>query len=197
MRIGIVGDVDSNDRFGVNANYVEFAAIAGSPTILSPDFDPASVDGIILPGGPDVLSSRYGIPGFWTGNPSQFLEYFDRKYLPDLLGKMPIFGICRGLQTINVTLGGTLHQHLWFHPQSVSDTDQAHSVVLKEGQKMKVNSFHHQAINKLGSGIAVEATSVGDKYVEAISGKLFFAVQWHPERLMDSYSEKKIISLFG
>lgn len=195
MKIGIPG-YEMEGFFGANSQYMDFASIVGTPVILSPDADLMGIDGILLPGGSDVIPSRYGVPGFFTGRASPHLEYFDTHILPDIIGKLPIFGICRGLQAINVCLGGTLVQHLFFHPHSSTDADLVHEVDTPEESSFKkfgVNSFHHQCIGHSGEGIQVELVDVQDKFfdtrvIEAISGKLFHAVQWHPERIRDSYS---------
>lgn len=114
----------------------------------------------------------------------------------------PVFGICRGLQEINVLFGGTLSdqpcggRHL--RDQSGRDYarqfDHRHEVDLIAGgrladatgiRRLAVNSVHEQAVNRLGAGLTVEAVSVGDAVVEAVAarpcGGEVLAVQWHPE----------------
>lgn len=193
MIIGIPG-YEIDGMFGVNSNYLSFIETIGTPEIISPRDDlPKHIQGVVLPGGSDVLPSRYGKPGFFTGRASPHLEYFDAKILPVIIGRVPIFGICRGLQTINVLLGGTLDQHLRFHPYSSYEDELVHGVKAPGGSDnkpaMNVNSSHHQAIGYLGKGVDVELYSTDFYHVkEAISGKHFFAVQWHPERILDDYS---------
>lgn len=204
MNIGIVGQ-ESEGIWGVKANYMAWASQFGKPVVLFPtDWDNFqkvySLDALILPGGADIASHRYAwFPHPWAGDSNPFLESFDHHILPNLIGKMPIFGICRGLQTLNVVLGGTLYQHLWTHPYSAYEQDIVHEITARgEKKKIPVNSFHHQAVNKLGKGVVIEATSK-DGVIEAISHTdlPIFAVQWHPERLGDEYSRKhmeKILS---
>lgn len=192
-RIGILG-YDTDDMYGVKINYLEWIRFFGYPTILNQfDFadDDLSVldrlDAIVLPGGPDISPQRYdAIPEFKTGRSSAIMEFFDLSVLPRI--KIPIFGICRGLQTINVMRGGTLYQDI-DHPVSGFESQAVHDVFIPEEKKplMRVNSFHHQAIDVVGEGLRVELIS-GDGYIEAISGDNLFAVQWHPERLLDEYS---------
>lgn len=201
MKIGVPGYMDG-DHFGVNAQYMDFASNIGTPIVLSPGEMPsADIDGLLLPGGADVSNLRNGsLPSFNTGKPNPLLDYFDTAVLPLVYGKLPIFGICRGLQTVNVLLGGTLVQHLVYHPYSSNDFDAVHTIVAKGVAKpLKVNSFHHQAIGKLADGLAIEAQSMPEteSVIEAVSGNKFFAVQWHPERLLDSYSLSKLKSLFS
>lgn len=116
---------------------------------------------------------------------------------------VPVIGICRGLQEINVALGGTLidlrdteaGMHLHHAPDDASLEDMfahAHTIDVAPGSlladitgaaSLQVNSIHYQTIDKLGSGLRVEATAE-DGCIEAISsrdGRSIFAVQWHPE----------------
>lgn len=188
--------------FGVSSSYMDYASQFGTPVILSPDSDwekTYRVDGILLTGGADVSPARYGVPGFFTGRSNPHLEYFDIAVLPIMAFKweIPVFGICRGLQSLNVLFGGTLRQHLFFHPYSSHDTDLCHSVSYRGGKKFDVNSFHHQAIDKLGSGLDSAAVS-DDGLIEAITHQTLkiFAVQWHPERMHDTFSEVAARNLF-
>lgn len=201
MKIGIPG-WESDGVFGVSTSYMSFVTLVGTPIILSPGETSEEVrkkvDGILLPGGGDINSNRYGkFPGFHTGKPNPFLENFDTLVLPKLVEELPVFGICRGLQTLNILFGGTLNQHLFIHPYSTYDLDLVHEVTTKENAKFKTNSFHHQAISSLGPQLTMEASY--SSVVEAISHKTLpiFAVQWHPERCWDEYSMSAFCSLFS
>lgn len=124
--------------------------------------------------------------------------------------KKPILGICRGCQLINIFFGGTLHQDLskvlgntdvHFNPKGEKELDKYyHGVKLVKGsnisrliktQIFEVNSFHHQAIDKLGEGLIVSARS-SDGIIEAIeserSNQFVLGIQWHPEQLHDDES---------
>lgn len=204
MYIGVVAK-NQADWFGIDTNYLEWASLLGTPILIPPtsleefkDIFLPKLNGIILPGGSDVDAKRYGkIPGFFTGKTDQFLEAFDNNILPEIIGKIPIFGICRGLQTINVAFGGNLHQNIWFHPYSDYENHEVHTVSSLDGKlRFKVNSFHHQAIADLGEGLSIELMS-NDRQIEAIScmDKKIFAVQWHPERLKDDYSVDAFYSI--
>lgn len=197
MKIGIPGQQFGESTFGVNMAYMEFAALVGSPHVFSSFNDVKYMDGFLLPGGADVLPSRYrGFP-IGCGKADPYMEWFDAEILPQILGEVPIFGICRGLQTINVLMGGTL-KNLWGHPYSqTEDEGDTHKVVTGGGLPFSVNSFHHQAIKNLAAGLVVEAQSKDDSLIEALSGKLIEAVQWHPERLGDTYSRIRLEKLFG
>lgn len=213
IKIGIPAQDQPDDKFGVNRNYLEFISEFGHPIIILPCkkeefFDNYKIDVLLLPGGADVNTQRYtNIPMFGTYNPNIYLEHFDKEILPILIGNIPIFGICRGLQTLNVTFGGTLKNLIW-HPVSNYETDKIHDVFLykngirpvwdnKKVNKFGVNSFHHQAIDKLANNFEIEAESEYGGVIEAISdyNKRIFAVQWHPERLLDSYSQKMFYSI--
>ena len=165
----------------------------------------AELDGLVLQGGTDISPQMYGeepLRPEWAGDPER-----DR-YEIDLLNrfldaKKPVLGICRGQQLINVALGGTLYQDTAtqkagaeVHQDIAVYDDKYHHVEILPGtrlaalypgvQRAKVNSLHHQAVNRLGNGLAIEAHSAEDGVIEAIrhDGPQYVAgVQWHPEFL--------------
>ena len=163
------------------------------------------VDGILLPGGDDVLPSLYGADPHPTfdaaeaGRDAYELELATRAGDADL----PLFAICRGIQVLNVARGGTLVQDIPSElpdaiPHEVRDTPFtiAHDVWVSEGTLLHtllreridgdacpVNSRHHQAVQKVGSGLVVSATAP-DGVIEAVedpSKRFCVGVQWHPE----------------
>lgn len=209
MRIGIVAQ-ENGETFGIHADYLHLAESYGTPVIISPiDFrefwSTYGIDGLILPGGSDVNPLRYGfLPSYKAYRPNSFLEYFDTSILPLIIErKLPIFGICRGLQTLNVHFGGTLRQHLRFHPYSKFDDDLVHEILVENFRnkrwKFGVNSFHHQAIDVLGRKLTAVGISKLDKLVEIISHDSLpiVAVQWHPERMFDTFSLEAMKRLFS
>lgn len=205
MRIGIVPQ-EHGEIFGVHVDYLNLIEEFGTPVILPmlewEDFlDTVEIDGLVLPGGSDVNPRRYGdLFSFMSYRPNSYLEFFDTVILPGLISKdFPIFGICRGLQTLNVHFGGTLHQHLWRHPHSKKKTDLVHKVTAQKNVQFDVNSFHHQCIRKLAKGFSVEAVSSSDGIIEAISHNIYpiKAVQWHPERIYDNFSLDIMKELFS
>jgi len=163
-------------------------------------------DGIIFQGGSDVTESLY------TQNSVKekdvlFRDYFELALVTIALErKVPIFGVCRGLQLINIALGGTLHSHLhedaWHKHIHLNEGEVVeenlqnirgvhHPVHLEKGgvlhtlfghTEIEVNSIHHQGIDKLADTLQVEARSP-DHLIEAVSNKEkgILAVQWHPE----------------
>lgn len=206
--IGIVSWKTGENSFGVTIPYLEFIDFFGDPVLISPTMSvPENLDAIILPGGPDIDPSRYNqIPDYRTGRPCPFREYFD-KYLLEIAikNKIPIFGICRGFQSINVHLGGKLTQTMYHETNSITDrSKKVHElilfpnkfpqgltkVVLAKKEVYKVNSIHHQGIktDQLAEGLNSIAKYKG--YIEAfVHNTLPIAgVQYHPEELFDDLS---------
>ncbi|MFA7281705.1 MAG: type 1 glutamine amidotransferase [Sterolibacterium sp.] len=159
------------------------------------------LDGLILQGGTDVSPHAYGeepLRPEWAGDPVR--DAYELELLHEFTeaGK-PVLGICRGMQLINVALGGSLYQDLPSQrPGPVAHETEAydrngHDVTITEGGQFsrwfesttggRVISIHHQAINRLGRDVQIEATAE-DGIIEAISlkGRNFLCgVQWHPE----------------
>lgn len=169
----------------------------------------ADLDGLLLSGGNDIDPRYYGEPVL----PEAGLEIDARRDAAELLvtraalaAGLPIFGICRGIQTLNVAAGGSLHQDLALanldtvtHQQKGSgkaDWEPAHSIAVEAGSRVAailggvradVNSFHHQAVKTAAPGFAVTARAP-DGVIEAIehpSRPFVVGVQWHPERMVD------------
>ncbi len=160
------------------------------------------LDGLILQGGADVSPRAYGeepLRPEWSGDPVR--DSYELELVHEFMeaGK-PILGICRGMQLLNVALGGSLYQDIALQrPGAVGHEsgqyDQhAHAVTFAVGSRLldwfggtpggSVVSIHHQAVNRLGRDVAVEATSTEDGIIEAIrwNGRSFvYGVQWHPE----------------
>ena len=154
-----------------------------------------AIDGLLLQGGADISPLSYGEEPRkpeWSGDPMR--DRFEIELVRACIaaGK-PVLGICRGAQIINVALGGSLHQDIPAHRSEGYDTH-AHEVRLEPASGLArlygelgprhVVSIHHQAINRLGRDLVVEARSVDDGIVEAIRMKgtsYVCAVQWHPE----------------
>ena len=172
-------------------NYRKVISAAGGLLRFSMDIgEAAGCDGLLLPGGGDMEPWRYG----QTNSASRGLEPERDAAELDLLehftaeGK-PVLGICRGLQTINVFFGGTLVQDLPGH--NALTRDRLHAVDTAVGtfgrlwgERTIVNSAHHQAVDRLGTGLQ-SVQWAPDGTVEALlHSKLpVWAVQWHPERL--------------
>lgn len=155
----------------------------------------ALADGLFLTGGGDILPEYYGEKALPTcGEPEE-----GRDELEFTLGraflevKKPILGICRGLQVLNVLLGGTLWQDIpsqlgMEHPDdSVHGVKTAERSVFQElfGERFQVNSYHHQGVKDLAPGLLSGAWDETGKIMEAFSHKELpiWATQWHPERM--------------
>ena len=184
----------------------------GVPVVLPATNDPALIerivaacDGFLIPGGQDIDPGRYGA----ARKPHTHRSATARDAMEQVLvravvaaGK-PLLGICRGMQSINVALGGTLHQDIHAHlsPDALPHVQgrpfdlPAHMVDVVEGTRLfdivgaprlGVNTIHHQSVAELGEGLIVNAVSSDDGIVEGIelSGDTFVVgVQWHPEHM--------------
>lgn len=206
----IPGKPSEIETFGVRKNYIDFFQQFGAVVVTAPDVHSTEIlDAlkdqiklIVLPGGADVSPMNYGImPSVFTGKSDPFLEYADQTLLPWAeANRVPVFGICRGLQAINTYFGGTLLQDNPAHPMAEHDV-LTHSVTLsdpntKERIKgtVKVNSVHHQCISTVGDNLSPIAVA-SDGVIEAIvhNSLPMAAVQWHPEFL---YNMRWLLNLF-
>jgi putative glutamine amidotransferase len=175
-------------------------AAGAMPVVLPPVGDAEAVlsrlNGICLSGGPDLDPAAYGAsdrhPELGETEPS--LDAFELALARAALAQgVPILGVCRGAQALNVAAGGTLHQHLEGHRQTEAGTLPTHQVSVAAGTRLArivgagplpVNSFHHQAVDRVGAGLTVAARAT-DGTVEAIEGAGFtLGVQWHVEALL-------------
>jgi putative glutamine amidotransferase len=197
-------------RFALSSNYVDAVTSAGGiPLLLPPTLDDRAIsryvelcDGFVMTGGRDISPSRYGAE---TTHPTTNLlnprrENFDFALIDAILAAdKPVLGVCLGSQELNVALGGSMIQDL---PSETSSTVEhkpgyrefAHEIHITTGTRMQdivgtttlqVNSIHHQACDRLGSGVLVMAKAP-DGVVESfeVQNKNFaLGVQWHPEAL--------------
>ncbi|HWF57771.1 MAG TPA: gamma-glutamyl-gamma-aminobutyrate hydrolase family protein [Candidatus Dormibacteraeota bacterium] len=192
--------------------YAHLVAQAGLlPVLLMPGGGDvmSRLDGLLLAGGPDIAPWRYGSePGADLGEvvpalDDHELELADRAQARGL----PILGICRGQQLINVALGGTLHQHV-SHPQWDGDPSlPAHRVEILAGthlrrvlavERAEVNSGHHQAVDRIAPPLRAAARS-SDGLVEALEAEdlLIMAVQWHPEEMAGDAISQRLMAGFA
>jgi putative glutamine amidotransferase len=200
-------------RFGINQSYVTALVRAGCAPVLIPLLEEESVlraiferlDGIVFPGGADVAPQEYGEEALPDINVVETAR--DRTELR--LARwaydagLPMLGICRGQQLLNVALGGSLYQDLLTQGATGLDHSDGdgrarsalvHSVALEPGSKLAqlidettvdVNSLHHQAIKSVAPGLLVTGRSADGviEAVEAAGPGFLIAVQWHPEEL--------------
>ena len=177
---------------------------AGAVPVVIPPLELANVDallarlgGLVLSGGPDMHPSSYGQePDPALGPTEPDLDAFELELVrrADALG-LPILGICRGMQVLNVARGGTLVQDLPGHRQEEAGRVATHDVVIREGSLLAgamgpgshaVNSFHHQAVRLVGRGLRAVAWSTDGlvEAVEATDREFVVGVQWHAESLV-------------
>jgi len=179
--------------------YLIPAPAHGSPVTL--DDLVAPLDGLVLQGGSDVAPESYGetpLKPEWSGDAVR--DRYEMALVTEFRAQgKPVLGICRGVQLVNVALGGTLYQDI---PTQLPGSSQHrdwevydqhfHGLSLEGGLRhlnagradTRVNSVHHQGLKELGNDLAVEARSSEDGLVEAVravSGPWLAAVQWHPE----------------
>ena len=203
-------------RYCMSAPYVRAVESAGGvPVILPPQRDAADalmaiIDGLLLSGGPDVDPARYGdayVHSATYGIDPDRDQFEIDLFAAALRHGVPVFGICRGIQVINVALGGTLIQDVASehpgvteighrqHEHGLEDSAVGHQVTATEAtllpifgdNDLGVNSFHHQAIRDLAPGLAPVAYSP-DGLIEAVvmpGASDVFAVQWHPELMFE------------
>lgn len=171
--------------------------------------DATRCQGILLSGGDeDIHPGFYGQPEFLplcTGGVDERRDEFELKLIDYALSnRLPLLGICRGLQIVNVYFGGTLvpdipAKGIPDHSRFAEGNDRYHNVSLGEGSRLgtiagqvsgEVNSAHHQAADRIGDGLTANAIS-DDGVIEGLerTGKedksFLMLVQWHPERMRD------------
>jgi putative glutamine amidotransferase len=199
-----------NPEMALGMTYVRALEDAGALPVVVPPVEPGDVppllarlDGLVLSGGPDLAPDAYGAkPHVELDATEPQLDRFEYAVAREALSLgLPILGICRGAQTLNVVRGGTLHQHLpdvvdgsIAHRQNVDGRVPTHPVLIDPESRLatvlgttqlSVNSFHHQAVQRLGSGLSACAWAP-DGTIEAIEDpkrRFVLAVQWHAETL--------------
>ena len=199
--------------YASNQTYVEAVLRAGGAPILIPPLanKPAlgviqdQLDGLLLAGGADLDPSLYGerpLPECQSPDPERdAMELAIARWALDQ--GLPVFGVCRGMQLLNVACGGTLYQHVPAECPDALDHEQpgqarshiAHDISVQPDSLLAgilgdlhpgVNSFHHQAVHQVGRGLRVTA-SAEDGIIEAMempeAAAFVLAVQYHPEEL--------------
>jgi putative glutamine amidotransferase len=198
--------VDGRPRVALNITYVQSLLRVGLvPVIVPPLLDPQqaavvldAVGGLMLTGGEDVVPSRFGAaPHPALGRTDATRDAVEVALIEAARARrMPILAICRGIQIVNVALGGTLYQDLASErPGPIDHHDEAarHPVAVEPGTLLArtvgarpapVISRHHQAVRDLAPGLRISARAA-DGVIECVEptngGSWMLAVQWHPE----------------
>jgi len=210
--IGITSSVDEEDRVQVPSGYAAAVEAAGGIPVVLPVLAPekagevlAHLQGLLLSGGVDVDPSHYGedpLPGLGRVTPER--DAFELALAREALALgVPVLGVCRGVQVLNVAAGGTLYQDLGSqmgnvlkHRQEAPRWHESHSVRLDPGSRLaailgvpevRVNSFHHQAVREVAGGLRAVAWAP-DGVIEAVEAtgtdhRFALGVQWHPEEM--------------
>jgi putative glutamine amidotransferase len=199
-------------EMALGMTYVRAVEAAGAIPVVLPPLAPADVpeligrlDGLVLSGGPDLAPDAYGAQAHVElGITEPGLDAFEYAVAREAVRRrIPLLGICRGAQAVNVARGGTLHQHLpdvvgegIGHRQERDGRQPTHEVEVLEGcrlaaligaTRISVNSFHHQAVDRLGAGLRACGWAP-DGTIEALedpSLPFLLAVQWHAETLVE------------
>jgi putative glutamine amidotransferase len=181
------------------------------PVLISPQEPQAlgQIRGLVLSGGTDVNPARYGqVAREGNEPPDDERDELETALLQEALDRdLPVLAICRGMQLFNVAHGGSLIQHLENSAvHRVRDMDPAlpvHQIMVETGSHLAgilgagrhaVNSRHHQAVDRVGSGLVVTARSTPDGVIEAMERpdrSFALAVQLHPEDQVRQDSEQR------
>ena len=210
-------------RLSMRLTYTQAVQEAGGVAVVVPAHgyvdDTAALadrlDGLIFSGGPDLDPGVYGhAPHPQLGPDVDRVgdEYELAMLIAAAERDLPVLGICRGMQALNVSRGGTLHQHLpdrsvLEHNQGYASPGPAHVVTVADGSllgrltgadALAVNSYHHQAVDRLGAGLEVCAVAP-DTTVEAVwdpRARFCLGVQWHPEVLTHRAEHAPLMNAF-
>jgi putative glutamine amidotransferase len=209
----------TNPQDRLNQTYSRAVEAAGGVPIILPNIDAAAqelvsrLDGLLLSGGYDLAPTLFdeGV----LNETVEIDEGRDRAEMPILRAAlerdMPILAICRGIQTLNVALGGSLYQDIPAqipsdiqHKQKQPRHEATHTIAIERdsrlaaavgGAEMPVNSFHHQALKRVGEGLRVTAVAP-DGVIEAVEGtdgRFLLGVQFHPEEMVGVSEQAKAI----
>jgi putative glutamine amidotransferase len=210
-------------RLALRLTYTQAVQEAGGIAVVVPTHgfvdDTAALldrlDGLVFSGGPDLDPAVYGQARHPQLGPDVDLAG-DEYELALLAGAaerdLPVLAICRGMQALNVSRGGTLHQHLpdrteLEHNQGRARVEPAHPVTVAIGSilhrltgatALEVNSYHHQAVDRVGAGLRVCAVAP-DTTIEAVwdpSARFCLGVQWHPEVLTHDADHAPLLTAF-
>ena len=216
--IGVTSSVDAGGRPVVRDPYVRALHAAGARPVPLPFVSSEAealallerLEGLVFTGSDDLD------PGLWNEplHGSTVLIHPNRARTELLFAgaalarRLPVLGICGGMQTLNVACGGSLHQHLPDLPGTLEHRDSTysarHPVAAERGSRVAgllgeafaVNTSHHQAVHRLGAGLVATARAP-DGVIEACElpdAPFVVGVQWHPERMLDDGAQLRLFS---
>ena len=218
--IGICSNYNmENGEYCLRDFYVESLLRAGGTVVLLPPVENTDLmeqylktcAGFVFPGGGDLDPYHWGeMPQWELGEINPQRDYFELKLAQKVLERrLPALGICRGCQVLNVAAGGTLVQDIdspLAHEQKAPRNYPFHSIIIEPGtlleriigiKDIRVNSFHHQAVERPGQGMRISALSPDGiiEAIEYIEASFIMGVQWHPECMPNQDSERLFIAL--
>jgi putative glutamine amidotransferase len=211
--------VAGREEMVLNFHYMRAVTRArGLPVVMSPqplEAVPdliARLDGLLIPGGPDIDPATYGdVPHETLGPLFPEIDRFEIACLREAERTgLPVLAICRGMQIVNVAHGGTLFQDLpaevgdeVLHRRgSLADPPAMHAVRIEPGSRLAevlgvtetvTNAFHHQAPREVGDGLRAVAWTE-DGVIEGVEGDGVLGVQWHAEAMQDSPEQQALFS---
>ena len=178
--------------------------LGAQPVTIWDEYDPAGFDGLLLPGGLDICPERYGQADVACGLTDAALDEVQFTAAARFIeAGIPVFGICRGHQLLNVYFGGTLIQDLPNAPEhtKLENTDNINATTADPdgflaalyGTEFAVNSAHHQAIDTLAPGLRIVQWC--GEVAEAMQHERLpvYGVQWHPERMCFDYAREDTV----
>ena len=228
MGLGIYSMTMDNlpqEQHRMNDTYIQAVLQAGGIPVVLPSYEDPELlrqavdrlDGVLLSGGVDVDPVHYSRrPNAHLGTVSPRRDAAELAIARYVLRetKKPLLGICRGIQVMNVALGGSLYidlpdegklaHSLGMYPR----WEVTHGIRVEPGTRLaeimgagegRVNSFHHQAVKDLGEGFVISAQSAEDGVPEAIElpgDRFVLGVQWHPEELTARPEARKLFRAF-
>lgn len=213
--------IEGKNRFYIHEDYI--TALEDSIPLMSFTMEEAEIeqiitefDGLLVTGGDDIDPSYYNQENRSSKNIDTTIDETDLLLIQAFIkANKPILGICRGLQMLNVALGGSLIQDIPSEIETTIEhapTDKINTFVTSLNHPIKVipntmlykllqgntevNSYHHQAIDELAPSLTVSAIAP-DGIVEAVEySSNVLAVQWHPERMIEDSKQKAIFTWF-